>query len=168
MSGGFALDMKSTGFGLVQLGYHASAVFADPLTDNLYLVLDDVNEPTDEDLPIPPTPPSPDGVTIYKFNAGDVGMTYRWKSKLYVLPKPVAFQRVQVKAATYSNLIFRAYAQQRAGSGWADVLLREVVVTDELPFNLPMREDYPRYWWEVIGTDVVQSVQVGEDIEEML
>lgn len=167
MKAGYALDMKSTGFGLVPLSYHASATFADPRTDVLYLVLDEVDEPTDDELPIEPTPPTPDGVTIYAFNAGVTNMTYRWKSKLYVLPKPVAFMLVQVKALAFANTIFRAYKQSLVGTDWVDELLREVVVTSELPFKLPMLEDYTRFWWEVMGTDTVQSVQVGEDIEEL-
>lgn len=167
MKAGFALDMKSTGFGLIQLGYHATATFADPLTDNLYLVLDDVSEPTDTDLPVPPEPPAPDGITIYQFNAGDVGMTYRWKSKLYVLAAPVAFLRVQVRASSYANLLFRAYKQTLVAGVWADELIREVVVASETPFNLPMGRDYTRFWWEVVGTDAVQTVQVAEDIGEL-
>jgi hypothetical protein len=167
MKAGFALDMKGTGFGLIPLGYHASAVFADPKVDKLYLVLDDVSEPSDDGLPVPPDPPIPDGISIYEFNGGDAPMTYRWKSKLFVLAAPLAFLRVQVKAASFSNTVFRAYRQVQVGTAWVDTLLREVVVTSEAPFNLPMTEDYSRFWWEIISTDDIQGVQVAEDVSEL-
>jgi hypothetical protein len=53
----YALDMKQTGFGLIELGYHAIAVHANPLTDRLYLVLDALDEPFDAYLPVSSTAP---------------------------------------------------------------------------------------------------------------
>lgn len=168
MKAGFALDMKPNGFGLVPLAHHATAVHADPLTDNLYLVLDAVDEPDDDLLPTPASPPTPDGVTIYQFNGDpDVPMTYRWKSKLYVLPAPISFLVVQVKGGTLVNTVFRAYKQVQTAGVWSDVLLRELVVTSDEPFRLPMASDYSRFWWEVISTDTIQSVQVAQDVEEL-
>ena len=169
MKGGFALDMKANGFGLVPLAYHATAVHADPLTDNLYLVLDENNEPDDDLLPEPPAAPLATGnVTIYKFNDTDAGkMVYRWRSKLYVLPAPISFLTVQVKGAGSANTVFRAYKQVQTAGVWADVLLRELVVTSDEPFRLPMASAYSRFWWEVLGTDDIQSVQVTQDIEEL-
>ena len=43
----YALDMKANGFGVVEMPFHASAVHVDPVTDTMYLVLDDINEPDD-------------------------------------------------------------------------------------------------------------------------
>jgi hypothetical protein len=168
MKAGFALDMKSTGFGLVPLAHHATAVYAEPLTDNLYLVLDAVDEPDDLLLPVPPTPPVPDGVTVYQFNGDpDVKMTFRWKSKLFILPYPAAFERVQVQANSYDNTVFRVYVQTLYAGEWTDVLLHEQAITDSLPFSVPMTGDYQRCWWEVIGTDDIQSVQVADDVMEL-
>lgn len=165
---GFALDMKASGFGLIPLAYHASAAYADPVTDNLYLLLDDDSEPTDDQLPEPSTAPVPDDVTIYQFNADESAMVYRWKSKLYLLPVPAAFLRVQVRALSYANTVFRAYKQVLSGGNWTDVLLREVIVGSEDPFNLPMSNDYTAFWWEVLSTDTIRSVQVAEGIEEII
>ena len=166
--GGFALDMKPNGFGLVPLAFHPTAVYADPVTDNLYLLLDNVSEPTDGLLPLPSTAPVPDGRTIYQFNADtDSEMVYRWRSKLYVLPVPVSFIRVQVRATTYLNTVFRAYKQVLTAGAWVDTLIREVVVSSDEPFNLPVGTDYNRFWWEVLSTDPIQSVQVAESIDEL-
>lgn len=167
MKAGFALDMKSTGFGLVPLGYHATAVHAYPLEDSLYLVLDDVSEPTDALLPVPPDPPAPDGTTIYKFNAGGTLMTYRWKSKLYILPHPAAFERVQVQAKSYANTVFRMYVQKLVGTVWVDVQLYERAVPSAAAFPVPMSNDYQRCWWEVVSTDDIQSVQIADDVMEL-
>lgn len=61
---GRALDMKPNGFGLIELSYHAAASYADPLTDQLYLVLDLLDEPTSPYLPLPSAAPTnPDIVT---------------------------------------------------------------------------------------------------------
>ncbi len=169
MKAGFALDMKSSGFGLVPLAFHATAVHADPLTDNLYLVLDENNEPDDNLLPEPPSAPLATGnVTIYKFNDTDAGkMVYRWRSKLYVLPAPLSFLVVQVKGEGFANTVFRACGQVQVSGVWVDVVLRELVVTSDEPFRLPMANTYPRFWWEVISTDTIQSVQVAQDVEEL-
>lgn len=167
MKAGYALDMKPTGFGLVPLAYHASAVFADPKTDVLYLLLDADDEPTDPSLPVPANPPAITETEIFAFNSDSTPMTYQWKSKLYVLPHPKAFLLVQVKGETLTNTVFRAWKRVQSGGVWSDVLLREVVVTSDEPFKLPMDDDYREFWWEVISTDTIQGVQVVEDVMEL-
>src|SRR5574341_2134441 len=54
---GYALDMTPDGFGLISLAFFATAMYADPLTDKLYLVLTEDNEPADVYLPLPSTAP---------------------------------------------------------------------------------------------------------------
>lgn len=159
--GSYALDMKSDGFGLIELGFHASAAFADPLTDKLFLVLDDNDEPTDELLPIASTAVTPDGQTIYEFNAGagDGKMVQRWKGKLYLLPNPTAFFVCQVKAEDYTNLVVRLSAN---GS-----VLFEAAIASEEPFTLPMANQYTRAEIEVVGTSRVRSIEFAEDIAEL-
>jgi hypothetical protein len=162
--------MKSSGFGLIPLAYHATALFADPLTDNLYMVLDQNTEPTDDMLPLPSTAPVPDGITIFQFNGdSDSGMVYRWRSKLYELTRPAAFQWAQIRAGDYRNTVARFYRQRYdpVYQIWVDVLLREVVVESMKPFRLPARQDYEKFWWEVISTDPIETVQVAETVEEL-
>lgn len=159
--GCFALDMKPDGFGLVPLGFHAIAAYADPETDNLYLVLDAYAEPTDAALPAPPVAFVPDDETIYLFDAeGENPMVYRWRSKLYQLPHDEAFARFQVRAETYENLVFRAY-------GDGQLLHAEVIDSEEVRM-LPLRDTYTRFEWEVVGTDRVQVVQVADDVMELV
>lgn len=43
--GGYAIDMKGTGFGLIELGMHAAALFVDTVNDDFYMLLDSFEEP---------------------------------------------------------------------------------------------------------------------------
>lgn len=159
--GCFALDMKADGFGLIELSYFATAAFADPLTDQLYLVLTEDDEPTNVYLPLPSTAPSPvNGLRIYEFNSpdGDGHMVYSWLGKLNLLAHPASFNFAQVRADDYTNLLVRFYAD--------GVLLMEDVITSEAPFTMPMRDDYTTFEIEVVGTSRVRTVQVAEDIGE--
>lgn len=164
---GYALDMKNTGFGVIPLAYHATAVYADPVTDNLYLVLDDDSEPTDAMLPLPTSAPTPDGITIYQFNSNVGSMVYRWTSKLYLLPKPTSFMWAKVEADTYLNTVLRFYSQVLVAGEWMDILIRELVVASNEVFRFPVGEDYLRTWWEVLSTDRIQTVQISEDVSEL-
>lgn len=170
MKGGYALDMKASGFGLIPLAYHAEAAYADPVTDNLYLVLDENNEPTDDMLPLASTAPAANARAIYQFN-GDAtsNMVYRWRSKLYLLARPKSFFVVQVRSETYNNTVIRFYKQVFSAvyQVWQDILVREVAVPNDDILKLPVSTDYSRCWWEVLGTDQIQDVQIAEDIEEV-
>lgn len=157
---GYMLDMKSTGFGVVALAYHATAVHAEPLTDKLHLVLDENNEPTAPYLPLPSTAPVPDGLTIYTFNAenGDGNMVVQWRGKLNLLPYPASFKYCQVRAEEYTNLLLRLYAN-------GDLLMEHAIASEE-PFTLPMIDDYTKFEFEFLGTSRIYTAQVAEEIEE--
>jgi hypothetical protein len=160
-NGGFALDMKADGFGLIPLSYFATAAFSDPLTDQLYLVLTEVDEPDDVYLPLPSTAPTNvNGLKIFAFNSpdGDGHMVYRWKGKLNLLSHPAAFVYCQVRAEDYDNLVLRLYSD--------GVLLSQDVIASEVPFTLPLVDDYTTFEVELIGTSRVRTVQVAEDISE--
>lgn len=160
---GYALDMKQTGFGLIELGHHAVAVHADPLTDNLYVVLDEIDEPSNAYLPISSSVPviqSGPIETIYSFDSetGDGDLTYSYR-KFYLLPYPVCFRFVQIKAEDYTNLLANFYAD-------GDLLFSTSVVSKE-PFGLPFTDTYTEFEIELVGTSTVRSIQVVEDIREL-
>lgn len=154
------LDMKPDGFGVVPVAYHATAVFSDPLTDNLQLVLDEDDEPTTNYLPLPSTAPTVDGLTIYTFNAedGDGHMVYRWRGKLNLLKHPTSFGFCQVRAESYENILLKLYAN-------GDQFFEQVITSEE-PFTLPMVDDYTQVEIELLGTSRVYGVQIAEGIEE--
>jgi hypothetical protein len=162
MSGGYMLDMKASGFGLVALSYHASAVHADPVTDKLYLVLDDIDEPTVVYTPIYSTIPTVDGLTIYEFDSASAGsekLRYLYRGKLNLLPRPAAPQYCQVQAEDYVDITLRLY-----GNG---DLIYDVQVESAEEFTLPTLDEYKTYELEVIGTSRVRRIQVAETIDEL-
>lgn len=160
MKGGYALDVKSTGFGLIRLSHHATAAHADPLTDKLYLVLDENTEPTEAALPLESTAPTPDGVTIFEFNGDDDSkMVYRYRGKLNLMPAPTTLTIARVAAGDYTNLLARFYAD--------GVLLRELVIESKKEFVLPAKETHETYEVELIGTSTVRLYVAGEGPDEL-
>jgi hypothetical protein len=159
MKGGYALDSNQGGFGLISLGYHSTASHSDPLTDHLYLVLDEVNEPTDALLPVPPAPVTADGLTIFQFDADEtVDMTYQWKGKLHLMPVPTTLHFAKVRAGDVVNLLFRTYA---------DGVLVDTQVIDAttLQFRLPGADSHESYEFELIGTSSVRMFVAAEDVK---
>ncbi len=159
--GCYAIDMKATGFGVVPMAFHASAVHVDPIEDKLYLVLDQDDEPDDVLLPIPADPPNYiDGRTVYEFEGNpSVLMTYRYRGKLWLLENPAWVSIFQVKADDYSNLLLRIY-----GDGQ---MVEEVVVTGETEFTVTCVDEYTTLEYEVLGTSTVRVLQGAEDILEL-
>jgi len=160
---GHMLDMKSSGFGLVELGYHAIASHADPLTDRLYLVLDAFEEPSEPYLSLPSLAPtlSDPFVEIYEFDSPDTygDLVYQYKGKLNLLDRPAAFSHCQVKADDYSNLVMNLY-------GDGDLFFSQVITSAE-PFTLLMEDEYEKFEVEFVGTSRVQTYQFVEAIEEL-
>ena len=151
---------RITGFGVIEMAFHASAAYVDPLTDKMYLVLDEDNEPDDEQLPVPAQPPHYiDGRTLYEFE-GDPStrMTYRWR-KLWLLPSPTVFTFAQVRAEDFTNLLLRVYGD--------NVLVDEIVIESNTEFTLAKSDEYSAVSLELLGTSTVRIVQVAEDITEL-
>lgn len=160
--GGYMLDMKPNGFGVVQLSYHAEAVYADPENDNLYLVLTELDEPGDPYLPGASTAPTPNGRTIYQFDGDDASrLTYLYRGKLNLLGKPALPFFARLQAADYDAVIFRGY-----GDG---ALHFEVVITSGEEFTLPAidEDQFDSYELEILGRSSVRRAQAAEVIEEI-
>jgi hypothetical protein len=153
--------MKSTGFGLIEFGFHTFALYADPLTDQLYMVLSAIDEPAEPYLPLNSGAPVVGVNQIFEFDSPNAytDMPYSWKGKLNRLPRPGAFTYCQVKAADYSNLLMNIYADD-------GLIFSEVLVSKE-PFTLPMLDEYETCEIEFIGTSRVESYVLAETIEEL-
>ena len=162
VKGAFALDGSSSGFGLVPLNAHFSAAYADPIGDDLYFVLDQTTPIVDAMLPIADTVPTPGGQTIYQFDSPTAtsAMTYRYRGKLNLMPRPVAFGFCQVKASDYTNLVLRLY-------GDGNAMFYERVVTSKEPFTLPLSNEYEAFEFELVGTTQVYTVRFGETVDEL-
>ncbi len=163
--GCYAVDLRSNGFGIVQMAFHASAAFVDPIEDKMYLVLDDDQEPDDALLPIAPTTPHYiDGLTIYEFEGSPTDlMVYRWRTKMWLEPYPAFHSIAQVRRDRYAvgNLIARFY-----GDG---VLLDEILIDGDVEFTLtPPDEAYNEFEMELLGTDTVRVLEAADDVTELV
>lgn len=158
-AGGFALDTKPTGFGLIRLAYYARAVHVSPVTDALYLVLESNDEPTHVQLPLPSSAVEPDGTTIFQFDADEENaMVYRYRGRYNLMPFPVTLRMARVRALTFTNLVVRLYAN--------GVLVFTKVVANGNEFVLPAAKAYETYELELIGTSTVRGVHAVEKVEE--
>jgi hypothetical protein len=164
-SGCYAVDLRADGFGIVEMGFHASAAYVDPVEDKMYLVLDMVNEPDDPLLPISPTiVPYVDARTIFEFEGSPTDqMTYQYRSKLWLEPYPSFHGIAQVKLGptAVGNLVARFY-----GDG---VLLDSLLIEGEVEFTLtPPDAAYNTFEMELIGTDPVRVIQAADDVDELV
>lgn len=158
--GGYMIDAKENGFGIVRLSFHATAAHVDPLTDGLHLVLDDVDEPTAAYLSEASSAPTPNGSTIYLFDGDDANLlVYRWRGRLNLLPRPACFQMAQIQAADFDNLVLRLYADGD--------LLMESPIDSATEFTLPMLDDYKTVEIELVGTSRARRAQIAEDVLEL-
>ncbi len=164
--GCYAVDLRADGFGVVEMAFHASAAYVDPVEDKLYLVLDYDNEPDDALLPVPPELPAyVDARTIYEFEGNSqVLMTYRWRSKLWLEPIPAWYEIAQVRRGpdATGNLVINFYGD--------DTLLDSIVISSDDEFTLsepPDGEPYGTFYYEVIGTDTVRVLQAANDVTEL-
>jgi hypothetical protein len=160
--GCYAIDMDPNGFGVAQMAFHAIAKHVDPVHDVLYMVLDRNSEPTDPLLPVPANPPTIAETTVVEFQGNHaVRMTYRWRSKLWMLEHPTWFSIAQVRCEDYENLLVRFY-----GDG---VMVDEVVVSGPTEFTLTDALDvYQTFEIEFVGTSTVRLAQVAEDVTELI
>ena len=157
---GFALDTKASGSGLIRLSHHVSAVYADPLTDAMFMVLDSNTEPTDVDLPVASSAVTPTTTTIFQWDAHATNkIVYRWTGKLNLLPYSTALHFAKVEAEDFTNLLSRVYA----GSS----LLHEKVATSNDPYRIPGLTTYATYWSEVMGTSTVRTHQIASTVTEL-
>ena len=160
--GCYAVDLRANGFGIVEMAFHATCAYVDPVEDKLYLVLDQDSEPDNALLPIPPELPAYlDSRTIYEFEgAAATLMTYLWRSKLWLCNEPSFYSIAQVRAETYNNLLALFY-----GDG---ALLDTIVIEGEVEFTLtPPDAAYSTFQMELIGTDTVRVFQAADDVTEL-
>lgn len=138
--GGFVFDPARPGEGLVQLGFYASAAFADDTTEGLYLVLDGTT-------------------TIQAFDA-DPGAPrpYQWCSGEIVSARREVFRYARVRGSGAGALTLRWFVN--------GALVADKVVADGLPFRLPAQLG-TRFTLEVEGTRPLSQVVLATSRAEL-
>lgn len=169
---GFMLEAGTNGFGVVTLGFHASARFVDQATDRLYLVLDGMWYPECE-TGSAGSQPTANGDTIYAFDQYDgetipsegdpvpmysLYMPRTWRSKKFNQPHLNCYRRACVRALDYTDVCFELYADGN--------FVFHQRVTDGQSFVLP-DTDAMTIEFEIIGTSIVESVELAHDVEEL-
>jgi hypothetical protein len=156
---GYMLDTKPGGAGLVSLAHHAVAAHVDLLTDSLFLILDQNNEPIEATLPVASTAVAASATTVYRFDAHATDrIRYLWRGKLNLMPHETTFHFAKVEAEDFTNLALRVY-----GDG---ALIYTVRVTSAAPFRIPGLTVYSTYELALVGTSRARTAQLAQHIEE--
>jgi len=117
-------------------------VFLDILTDTLYYT---------------------DGAAIYEWEGGSTNKEYTWKSGQLRLPYPTNLGAALVEAETYVDVVFKLYAKIED----AMVLKHTETVADGEPFRLPGGFSSNIFEIELVGSDVVSGVAIGETVFDL-
>ena len=135
---GFILDPKSNGTPFVFTNQYYDGLYNDLRNDALYGVRQG---------------------TISKLEGGSSLLGYTWRSKQFLLPKPINFVASQVIASDYSNIAVKYYID--------GTLIATVAPTSQSIFKLPGGYKGRVLEVEVVGTSTVVAIHVAESVEEL-
>jgi hypothetical protein len=132
---GFILDPTNRHF--IGIDIYATAGYNNLTDDTLYLV---VNE------------------EIKKWDSNTSKLSFTWKSKKFVTPKPTSFSVAQVVASDYTNTTFTLYIDGVANTS--------VSITNSNAFRIPANVGTT---WEVelTGSGVIEAVYVADSMAEL-
>lgn len=135
---GFILDPKSNGSPFIFTNQYFDGLFNDLRNDALYGVRQG---------------------TISKLEGSASLLGYTWRSKQFLLPRPINFKYSQVIAADYTDITVKFYAD--------GVLVASVEPTSQAPFKLPGGYKGRVLEVEISGVSTVVAVHVAESMEEL-
>lgn len=101
--------------------------------------------------------------TIYQWEGATTDMEYTWRSGLIRMPYKVNMGAAIVEAESYDDLTFKLFAEIDG----ATTLITSVPVVDEGVFRLPDGYLANLFQVELVGTDRVSRVSVGESIFDL-
>lgn len=136
--GGFILDPKSNGSPFVFTSQYYDGLYNDLRNDALYGVRQG---------------------TISKLEGSTSLLSYTWRSKQFLLPRPQNFRIAQVIAADYTSLTVKFYVD--------GVLKYTATPTSQNPFKLPGGFRGRVLELELSGTSTVIAAHIAESVEEL-
>lgn len=135
VTGGFVLDVANKQ--LYDIGVYATAGFSDLISDELFLQV---------------------GNNIVKWEGNSTFLSYTWRSKKFVLPKPENFSAAIVQAASYP-VTARFYA---------DGTLRHTqAVANANAFRLPSGFLAKTWEFQLEGTSEVYEMHIASSVDEL-
>lgn len=135
--GGFIFNPSEPEAALTFLDFHATAMWNDPATGDLYMVV--ANE-------------------IVQWDAGSGSLTYTWRSAESVSPRPINLSAAKVRASAYP-VTFELYAD--------DVLKLTYAVPSPDAFKLPAGYLATRHSIQLSGTADVLEAIASESMAEL-
>lgn len=135
--GGFIIDPSLGEDGFVFISLHATAAYQDPLSDSLYLVVDD---------------------DIVEWDKG-TKLTYEWLTKEMTGGRARNFSVGRVLAEEYSDITVELYAD--------GVLKHTEVVTSEEVFRMPGGYKARTHQLKISGTSKIYSVDIASTLPEL-
>jgi hypothetical protein len=136
--GMFSVDPNKPEVGIVFHDVFATACYVDHLSDTMYLQV---------------------GEDIVAWDSASTKVTYRWKSKEFMLTKPVTIQAGTVEAESYDDLTFRLYVD--------GTLKHTEAVTSDSVFRMPGGYLAKRFQVELEGTDEVKRFGIAQTASEL-
>lgn len=136
--GGFIFDPQTQNGTFTFHDIWADACYADLVQDALFYI---------------------QGDTIYKWEGTDTLRPYRWRSKVFLTPKPTNFSAAQVIAASYTDITVNFYVD---GS-----LAYSFQPASAAPFRLPSGFLGLSFEVEFLGTSTILAAHMAETVTEL-
>ena len=131
------LDLTGDGAALWGSDEFCTATYNDVRTDSMYMA---------------------QSSNVKKWDAGSTKLTYTWRSKIFVLPKPTNMMVGQVFATAYP-ITMKIYS--------GGVLKHTQTVANDNPFKLPSGFKGKEWEVEVSGTNDVNIIYLATSVEEL-
>jgi hypothetical protein len=135
--GCLVLDMIGDGAQLWESSVYTTAIYNEIKTDSLYIV---------------------DGSNVKKWDGGTTNLSYTWRSKIFVAPRPENMGVGQVYAESYP-VTFKLYAD--------GALKHTQTVANDRPFKLPSGYKAKEYEAVVEGTAVINSIYIASTASDL-
>lgn len=151
---GYMLDLRPEGFGLVELDFHWTAAYVDPVGDKLYLVPDASIYPIGGHV----VDTAQNIVYEWEYQESENQRPKSWERDYFLLQRPAAMTTCRVQAETYEGLSLTVSNENG--------LLFSGEVTDDIPFTLGYVEAGRKYTVAVEGADRINVIEICEAVEE--